>query len=258
VVKDADGVKWKIKLGEEARPETVASRLVWAVGYSADELYFLPEVRVENMPAHLHRGKHLVAPDGSMQNARLERENKHEHKLGSWKWRQNQFSGTRELNGLRVMMALINNWDLKDINNGIYGKKNDAGSPETYMVGDLGASFGTTGRAFRLRTAKGNLNSYSHSKFITKVTPTYVDFKTPDRPSPIFLLTNLPQYFWRSGYRWIGHDIPRVDAKWMGGLLARLSAQQIHDSFRAAGYTPQEVEAFSRIVQKRIADLNSL
>jgi hypothetical protein len=27
-----NGVKWKVKLGAEARPETAASRLVWAVG----------------------------------------------------------------------------------------------------------------------------------------------------------------------------------------------------------------------------------
>ena len=33
VVKDSNGVKWKVKLGLEARPETVATRLVWAVGY---------------------------------------------------------------------------------------------------------------------------------------------------------------------------------------------------------------------------------
>ena len=39
VVRDAAGVKWKIKLGTEARPETAATRLVWAVGYSADEDY---------------------------------------------------------------------------------------------------------------------------------------------------------------------------------------------------------------------------
>src|SRR5579862_374938 len=57
VVRDDDGVKWKLKQGQEARPETVASRLVWAVGYSADENYFLPEVRVSNLPAHLHRGQ---------------------------------------------------------------------------------------------------------------------------------------------------------------------------------------------------------
>src|SRR5437016_5202568 len=42
VVRDADGLKWKVKLGLEARPETVASRIVWAAGYYADEDYFLP------------------------------------------------------------------------------------------------------------------------------------------------------------------------------------------------------------------------
>src|SRR5580698_6295099 len=35
VITDANGVKWKLKLGEEARPETAASRLVWAAGYFA-------------------------------------------------------------------------------------------------------------------------------------------------------------------------------------------------------------------------------
>ncbi len=33
VVRDQDGQRWKAKLGNEARPETVASRIVWAVGY---------------------------------------------------------------------------------------------------------------------------------------------------------------------------------------------------------------------------------
>ena len=44
VVRDDTRTKWRVKLGPEARPETVASRLVWAVGYAADEDYFLPEV----------------------------------------------------------------------------------------------------------------------------------------------------------------------------------------------------------------------
>ena len=29
VVRDPDGVKWKVKLGMEARPETAASRIAW-------------------------------------------------------------------------------------------------------------------------------------------------------------------------------------------------------------------------------------
>src|SRR5215472_7399152 len=54
-VVDQDGVKWRVKLGDEARPEVVASRLVWAVGYFANEDYFMPALRVQNM-GHLHRG----------------------------------------------------------------------------------------------------------------------------------------------------------------------------------------------------------
>src|SRR5437773_4472552 len=99
VVEDENGVKWKVKLGEEARPETVASRLVWAVGYFADEDYFVKDLHVQNMPARLHRGHKLVAPDGSVPNVRLKRELKHQKKAGNWRWREDPFSNTRELNG---------------------------------------------------------------------------------------------------------------------------------------------------------------
>jgi hypothetical protein len=61
-VQDRDGVKWKVKLGEEARPETVASRLAWAVGYFANDDYFLPTFRAGDMPAHLHRGQSSSHP----------------------------------------------------------------------------------------------------------------------------------------------------------------------------------------------------
>src|SRR5215469_4309646 len=57
-VRDENDVKWKVKLGAEARPEVVASRLVWAVGYYADEDYFVPDLRVENMP-RLKRGQNF-------------------------------------------------------------------------------------------------------------------------------------------------------------------------------------------------------
>src|SRR5579871_7060996 len=44
VVRDSEGIKWKVKLGDEARPEIAATRLVWAAGYFANEDYFLPVV----------------------------------------------------------------------------------------------------------------------------------------------------------------------------------------------------------------------
>lgn len=253
IVRDREGVKWKIKLGAEARPETVASRLVWAVGYFTNEEYFLQDLRVDNVPARLHRGRSLVAPDGGMHNARLKRYLPGEKKIGNWHWRRDLFTGTRELNGLRVMMALINNWDLKDENNAVYDETHEG--RRIYMVSDLGASFGTTGR--RWKHDRGNLNSYSHSKFIRKVTPDYVNFSMPTRPSLPFSV-NLPEFIRRLELRWIGKNIPRADARWMGELLAQLSPAQIRDAFRAAGYSPREAEGFARVVEGRIAELSDL
>ena len=36
-IKDGDGVEWLVKLGPEAKPETAATRFVWAMGYFTDE-----------------------------------------------------------------------------------------------------------------------------------------------------------------------------------------------------------------------------
>jgi hypothetical protein len=253
VVHDKDGVKWKIKLGQEARPETVAARLTWAAGYYTNEDYFLPVLHVEGLPPHLHRGQHLVGSDGSMHNARLKRYLKNEKKIGTWQWRDDPFSGTRELNGLRIVMALMNNWDLKDENNAVYKE----GPERIYMVSDLGASFGSTGLSWTQKLSKGNLRMYSHSRFIRKVTTEYVDFNMPTRPA-LIRIVGLPEYLRRIHLRWIGEHIPRDDAKWMGQLLARLSPRQISDAFRAAGYSPEEVDGFSRVVESRIAELNRL
>jgi hypothetical protein len=40
--------------------------------------------------------------------------------------------------------------------------------------------------------------------------------------------------------------------------MARLTPQQIRDAFRTAGYGPEEVEGFAKVVEQRIADLNHL
>jgi hypothetical protein len=253
VVKDQDGVKWKVKLGNEARPETVASRIVWAVGYHANEDYFVPNLQVHGMPARLHRGQKLVDPDGSVHNVRLKRESADEKKIGNWRWRNDAFTGTRELNGLRTLMAVLNNWDLKDENNAIYQE----GGDRIFTVSDLGASFGCAGRCWPRERAKGDLENYMRSLFIRRVTADSVTFQTPARPRYVYLV-NLKEYLSRVRLEWIGKDVPRADAKWMGTLLARLSAQQIHDAFRAAGYSQQEVDEFSNVVAHRIAALTDL
>lgn len=259
-IRDQDGVKWKVKLGAEARPEVAASRLVWAAGYFTPEDYFLEDLQVQGLPSHLHRGQDQVGSDGALHKVRLKGPMKGEEKLGTWQWGSNPFVGTREFNGLRVLMALINNWDLKDSNNAVYQAKHDDGSAELqqiYLVSDLGASFGTTGLTLSVEGSRGNLDAYKHSKFISNTNPVTVDFGSPSRPTLIESF-NLPVFIHRVDLRRIGRHIPREDAKWMGQVLGRLSPEQIRDAFRAAGYSASEVNEFANIVQGRIAELQAL
>ena len=251
-VVDQDGVRWRVKMGPESHPETAATRLVWAVGYFANEDYFMPVLHVENMQ-RLRRGWNLVSPDNNVRDVRLKRHLKDEKKVGSWSWAKDPFTGTREWNGLRVLMAVMNNWDLKDINNAIY---RTSGTPaeDRYVVSDLGASFGPTGLSW---TIKGKPSAYYSSKMIKSVSSKYVDFNIPSRPAMTTFI-DFPDLGRRIGLLWLGHHIPRQDAKWMGDLLGRLSPGQIRDAFRAAGYAPTDVEGLSSTLERRIRELQNL
>jgi len=256
-VHDHDGTKWKVKLGVEAKPETVARRLLWAVGYFTEEAYLERELKVDGVPKNLQRGQNLVKA-GEARDARLKHHPKHAEKGEEWHWRKNPFSGTRDFNGLRVMMSLINNWDVKDENNAIYQDKKSG--EQLYVVTDLGASFGSIGYRLGPGRGKGDLGAYRSSKFITHVHRDYVDFSSPAHSTVIGILGifSIPDFVTRMRLRWIGRHIPREDAKWIGGLLAQLKPAQIEDAFRSAGYSDKDVAEYSAVVEKRIADLGKL
>jgi hypothetical protein len=253
-VEDANGTKWKAKLGIEAQPEVVATRLLWAIGYFTNENYFIPNLEVKDLPAHLHRGQGHVTSPGHFDGARLQRHRGDEKKEGNWNWRHNPFVGTREFNGLRVMMALISNWDLKDENNAIF---NDKDGQQQYLVTDVGTAFGASGKHWTEAASKNNLKEYRKARFISKIAPDYVDFNFPRRPPLLHLFVPL-SYFRQVHMRWVGNHVSRADAKWLGSLLARLSPDQILDAFRAGGYPPDKAAAFTKVVQARIAELNQL
>lgn len=254
---DANGHKWRVKLGAEARPEVVCSRLLWAVGYFTEDDYVLPEATVPGL--HLRHTAHSVRNDDHVINARFARKPGGEKRIASWRWKSNPFLGTREFNGLRVMIALVNSFDLKDDNNAVYSdKKHDR---QLFLVSDTGASFGTNGVRIKNANGKGNVKQYVRSKFITHTTETTVSFGSP-APATRMLLESggllAPLYFRRERYLWIGRNIPRADARWIGSLLGQLSHQQLVDAFRAGNFTPEETAQYVSIVEKRIAQLKSL
>lgn len=96
-----------MKFGPEAKPETVAARIVWAVGYHTDQDYFVKWTHIEG------RGGFDVL------DVRFERDNDGFKKVDRWSWNSNPFIGTREFDGLKALMALLNNFDLKTLNNKI-------------------------------------------------------------------------------------------------------------------------------------------
>src|SRR5437667_6471577 len=103
-VRDSAGTKWKAKLGLEAQPETVATRMLWAVGFFANENYFEPLAAIRDLP-RLSRGQEFVPREG-VKGVRLQR-NKNGKKIGSWSWGHNQLKGFGELTGLRSIMAWL-------------------------------------------------------------------------------------------------------------------------------------------------------
>jgi hypothetical protein len=185
---------------------------------------------------------------------RLQRSPGSEKKSANWDWKHNPFKDTREFNGLRVMMALLGNWDLKTENNAVY--KDDAGHEE-YLVTDVGTAFGASGNRYTEAQSKNNLKAYQSAKFIAKATPKYVDFNFPRFP-PLIFVFDFPHFLHQVSMRSVGNRIPRADARWVGSLLAQLSTEQIESAFRAGGYPPDQAAAFTQAVQARIAELNRL
>lgn len=248
-VDDEQGMRWRVKLGAEPQAETAATRLLWAAGYYVTEDYYLAELKVEGLPK-LRRGQKFVSADGTVHRVRLKRRPKDEKKLGDWDWFDNPFVGQRELNGLKIMMSLVNNWDLKAINNSILEKNGE----REYLVTDVGASFGKTGNS--ISRSKGDPKGYAETRFVEKETPDHIDFVMHSRP---FFVTavDVPNYQERTRMERVTKDIPRSDAKWLGQILSKLSESQIRDCFRAGGYTPEEVDECTATVMKRIAELNS-
>lgn len=242
IVKDNQGREWTVKFGREARPETVATRIVWAVGYHADQDYFVRRARIigkENIDAR---------------DVRFERRDDGFEEEGNWSWKENPFVGTRELNGLKILMALLKNWDIKSPNNEIarpIGSKN----ARIYYVSDLGATFGQTGTWLHripfftdmpatygsASKAKGDPKAFAEEKFIEEVEDGNVSF-----------------YQRRLRGRRLGDDIPIAHARWMGNLLGRLSNKQLTDAFRAGGFNKTEVAQYVSIMRERIRQLRSL
>ena len=254
--RDANGKKWRVKLGDEARPEVTASRLLWAVGYFVNDDYVLPRAQVRGLTMERHSSKQHGT---TVIDARFARKPGGEQRIGIWKWRDNPFFGTREFNGLRVMMAVINNWDLLDVNNAVQEARDH--QEQFFLVSDLGSSFGTTTIQWPEKGAKGNPHSYERSKFITRNDGMSVSFATPSSPKSLLAKSvgvGAMAFVQHRKMDWIGNNIPVPDAHWIGTLLGQLSHKQLVDAFRAGNFSESEIDRYVTVLESRIRELQGL
>ncbi len=248
-VVDARGRRWRVKWGEEVRSENFAVRLVWACGYFSEVTYFVPSGTIEGA-ADLQRAASCIAKDCSFTEARFELEDPAVRKLfeeHSWAWNDNPFLGTRELNGLKVLVMLLSDWDTKDrrdvargSNTAIFEHRVSRFRREAhYLITDWGGSMGRWGANIVTR------GRWDPEGFAAQ-TPAFVTGVEGDLVK-----------FGYGGQRTadVAGGIRTADVRWLHGYLSRLSDEQIEAALAASGGDAAEIAIFTRALRGRIEQL---
>jgi hypothetical protein len=225
-IKDGSGRTWVAKIGDEAQSETASVRFLYALGYVTEINYLVPSLTIP--------GK------GTFSNVRLEARPDDVKRGEEWKWGRTPFERTPQMQGLMLMMAFLNNWDMKSANNVILKRGNE----RQYVISDLGVSFGKTGSNplplfWRIGRSRNDPKDYAHAEFVKKI-----DFEN-DRVRVEFNGKN------RSRMK----HFTIADARWLASLLEKLSDSQIRDAFRAANYSSRDVDLLTHAVKDRIGQL---
>ena len=243
--RDARGRKWRVKWGDEVQVETLATRLAWAAGYFVETTYFVPSGTITAMTT-MQRATECVDESGKFRDARFELDEdgvlKHfdEH---SWAWNDNPFVGTRELNGLKLVMMWLSNWDAKDVrdvargsNTAIFEYRRPDGTREArYLIIDWGGALGKWGSIVRRGRWDCEGFSAESDSLVIGVEGEFVTFAyTGQRTADI------------------AAGIRVTDVEWLMKTLGRLSDQQIAAAVAASGGTPEEVTCFTRALRVRL------
>jgi len=222
--------EWSAKFPPEAGPEVVASRLFWGVGYHQPPVYYLAEWVAEKAPS----------PNPQMP-ARFREKSPDLYGLKSdtfWSYYQNPFVGTRQLNGMLVLHAMLGNSDLKDDQNALYTlEKPFEGATRWYVARDVGQVFGRTGM---LDPPRGDPEVFEKTGFIRGVSNGKVRLEYSGRHKSLF------------------QNITPADVRWICDRLAAISDAQLDDAFRAGGYPKSLADRFIRRLKQKIAEGRAL
>ncbi|MBI3278651.1 MAG: hypothetical protein HYZ57_02285 [Acidobacteria bacterium] len=241
VVVDSRRKKWMVKFGEEAKAETFASRLAWAAGYPVRPSYFVAEGQI-TAASSLKRAASHIDTAGRFHDARFQLFDTEEMRQipgESFDLRSKQMD-RRELNGLRLVLLIVANWDLKRSNTGaleIDGKR-------YAVVTDWGASLGDPAGSVR-SARKWNCEAYKArtESLLEGVDNGYLSF-------------NYQQYASRH-LNEISEGIRVEDARWILNRLSKLSDAQLLAGLQASGATVPEGQCFTAAIRRRLQLLSA-
>jgi len=250
-VRDGRGRVWRVKWGSEVHTEAFATRFAWAAGYFVETTYFVPQGIIEAAGA-LQRARECMDAEGRFRDARFELDEqgvvKHFDEHG-WTWNDNPFVGTHELNGLKIVMMLLSNWDNKDVRDVARGSNTAifeytiGGTREArYLIIDWGAALGAWGSNV-LSRGRWNAQAYSsqNGEFITgtdgdKVLWGYKGQRTVDAVQ----------------------NITKDDVRWLWKSLRRLTDDQVAAALRASGGTESDIADFTKAIRVRLDRLREV
>jgi hypothetical protein len=239
-VVDAHGMTWGVKFdrrggrGREVPAEIAAGRILWALGYLVEESYLVRDGTIEGI-SKLARGRRVLDENGRFEQARFERRPPDVERLKiRWSVDDNPFVDSRELSGLLIAAALVNNWDFRTGNNSVLRLTSGGAQEDWYIVSDWGTAFGR----MPPRRSRWSLKHYrSEAPFVRRVDEATVELNLrPDgRPG--------------------GARVPVQHARWFSELATRLTEGQLQRAFVAAGGSTAEVQGFSARILEKLGEL---
>lgn len=249
LVRDAGGRQWSVKFGKEVSPDVFGSRLAWALGYYAEPTYYVAQgtfrraVRSKSLENYIDAAGHF-------KGARFQLRSKYPEYLADvgWSWTKNPFAGTHQLNGLKILMMLLSNWDDKDIDDALKRGSNTAiyrdGNTYLFFVNDWGAALGDWG--------------HGPTRYVWYISRSKWDCKDYARQTGKFVKVENGRLDW--GYRgthseFMTHGVTAADIAWLMSYLGRLTDRQVHGALLASGATAAEASCYTEALQSRIAQL---